>query len=221
MCPSCGHPLSQDPEFQAARRPRRTAGALGAALLLVLGLAALVKPPGPSAGPPGRVTTAPAPPTRPVKVAASDPPATATVGFPDPSRIAACLSPLGFATGELQKVPLGLWQAVSPKRLFRGEHGDINLFVSGPSSSIASVVELEANSHAADWKIARAELLRALPVLLKHLQLPASAELSQAIEADTGERPNDAVLLIGRVKVRYSTRPIGDLRSARVALTRR
>jgi hypothetical protein len=130
------------------------------------------------------------------------------------------LHPLGFKTGQLQKVPPGLWQAVSAKTLFHGDYGDVNLFVSGPSQSIAKTVELEANARAEGWQVARAELLRALPLLLEHLQLPTSAELFQAIDADTGERAGTAEFTVGSAKVCYSSRPMNDLRSATVSLTR-
>ncbi len=190
-----------------------------------MGLGALVKPPPPTAGPPGRSAAAPASvqPAQPAQRAPSSATrlgAAAVVGFPDPNQIAACLAPLGYSTGKLQKVPLGLWQAVSAKQLGRGD-GDVNLFVSGPSPSIATTVELEANAPADGWQVARAELLRALPVLFEHLRLSPSAELVQAIEGDAGERAIAAEFVVGDVTVRYATRPNGDLRTARVSLTRK
>jgi hypothetical protein len=199
---------------------------LAGVLLLAMGLGALVKPPAPTPGPPGIAKATPAPaqqpqqPAQPAKAKATSPPATAVFGFANPSKIAACLAPLGFKTGQFQKVPPGLWQAVSAKTLFQGDYGDVNLFVSGPSQSIAKTVELEANARAEGWQVARAELLRALPLLLEHLRLPTSAELFQAIEADTGDQASDAEFTVGGVKVRYSSQPMNDLRSARVSLTR-
>lgn len=189
-----------------------------------MGLGALVKPPAPTPGPPGPTKPAPAPvqqPAQPAKGTATSPPAAAVAGFANPSKIAACLAPLGYSTGKLQKVPLGLWQAVSAKSLFHGDYGDVNLFVSGPSQGIAKTVELEANARADQWQVARAELLRALPFLLEHLRLPTSAELFRAIEGDAGERTSDAEFVAGSAKVRYSSKPINELRSARVSLTRK
>lgn len=223
-CPSCGHPLGQDPKFQAARRPRRLATVLVGVLLLAMGLGALVKPPAPTPGPPGPKKATPAPaqaPQQPAKGKPTSPPAAVVAGFANPSKIAACLAPLGYSTGTLQKVPGGLWQAVSTKALFHGDYGDVNLFVSGPSQSIAKVVELEASAHAGGWNSAREELLRALPLLLENLRLPTSAELFRAIEGDTGERTSDAEFTVGNVKVRYSSQPMNDLRSATVSLKRK
>lgn len=229
-CPSCGHPLGQDPKFQAARRRPRTGAVLAGVLLLAMGLGALVKPPPPTPGPPSTAKAAPAPaqapqkpqqPAQPAKAKATSPPAAAAPGFANPSKIAACLAPLGFKTGQLQKVPGGMWQAVSAKSLFHGDYGDVNLFVSGPSARTATTVELEANARADRWPVARAELLRALPLLMEHLRLPTSAELLQAIEADTGEQASDAEFTVGNVKVRYSTRPTDGSRSARVSMTRK
>ncbi len=143
------------------------------------------------------------------------------LGFANPSKIAACLAPLGYSTGTLQKVPAGLWQAASTKSLFGGDYGDVNLFVSGPSQRIARTVELEANARADGWQVARTELLRALPFLLEHLRLPTSAELFQAIEADTGEQAGSAEFSVGSAKVIYATDAlVNDLRAARVTLTR-
>lgn len=174
------------------RRPRRLGRMLVGVLLLAMGLGALVKPPAP------------------------------TPGFVNPSKIAACLTPLGYSVGTLQKVPGELWQAVSAKPLFHGDYGDVNLFVSGPSERIARAVELEANACADRWPVARAELLRALPFLLEHLRLPISAELFQVIEADTGERAGTAEFMVGSAKVICATgAPVGDLRSARVSLARK
>jgi len=174
------------------RRPRRLGRMLAGVLLLAMGLGALVKPPAP------------------------------TPGFVNPIKIAACLTPLGYSVGTLQKVPGELWQAVSAKPLFHGDYGDVNLFVSGPSERIARAVELEANACADRWPVARAELLRALPFLLEHLRLPISAELFQVIEADTGERAGTAEFMVGSVRVIYATgAPVGDLRSARVSLVRK
>lgn len=174
------------------RRPRRLGRMLAGVLLLAMGLGALVKPPAP------------------------------TPGFVNPSKIAACLTPLGYSVGTLQKVPGELWQAVSAKPLFHGDYGDVNLFVSGPSERIARAVELEANACADRWPVARAELLRALPFLLEHLRLPISAELFQVIEADTGERAGTAEFMVGSAKVICATgAPVGDLRSARVSLARK
>lgn len=227
-CPSCGHPLGQDPKFQAARRPRRLATVLAGVLLLAMGLGALVKAPAPTPGPPGSAKAAPAPaqapqqrPTKAAPAKATSPPAAAAPGFANPSKIAACLAPLGYSTDTLQKVPGGLWQAVSAKRLFYGDYGDVNLFVSGPSQGVARIVELQANARADRWSVARAELLRALPFLLEHLRLPTSAELFQAIGADTGEQASDVEFTVGSVKVSYSSKPMNDLRSATVSLTRR
>lgn len=228
-CPSCGHPLGQDPKFQAARCRPRTGAVLAGVLMLAMGLGALVKPPAPTPGPPGPAKAAPAPaqpsppqrPTQPANSRAASQPAAAAVGFANPSKIAACLVPLGYSTGTLQKVPGGLWQAVSAKHLFHGDYGDVNLFVSGQSERIARIVELEANARADRWSVARAELLRALPFLLEHLRLPTSAELFQAIEADTGEQASDVEFTVGSVKVSYSSKPMNDLRSATVSLTRR
>lgn len=222
-CPSCGHPLAHDPKFQASRRPRRIATALVGVLLLAMGLGAIVKPPAPTPGSPGPAKPAPAPvrqPARSAKGQATSPPAAAVAGFANLSKIAACLAPLGYSTGKLQKVPLGLWQAVSAKSLLHGDYGDVNLFVSGPSQSIAMTVELEANARADQWQVARAELLRALPFLLEHLQLPTSAELFQAIEGDTGERACDAEFVVGGGKVRYFSRATNDLWNARVAVAK-
>lgn len=227
-CPSCGHPLGQDPKFQAARRPRRLGTVLAGVLLLAMGLGALVKPPAPTPGPRGPTKAAPAPtqapqqPQQPAKAMAASPPAAAAPGFANPSKIAACLAPLGYSTGTLQKVAGGLWQAVSAKHLFHGDYGNVNLFVSGQSERIARIVELEANARADRWPAARAELLRALPFLLEHLRLPTSAELFQAIEADTGERAGTAEFMVGSVRVIYATdAPNNDLRSATVSLTRK
>lgn len=224
-CPSCGHPLGQDPKFQAARRPRRLGTVLAGVLLLAMGLGALVKAPAPTPGPPSSAKAAPAraqaqAPQLPAKAKATSPPAAAAPGFANPSKIAACLESLGYSTDKLQQVPLGLWQAVSVKRLFHGDYGDVNLFVSGPSQRIARIVELEANAGADRWPVARDELLRALPLLLEHLRLPTSAELFQAIEADTGGQASDAEFVVGNAKVRYSSRPMNDLRSAIISLTR-
>lgn len=203
---------------------------LAGVLLLAMGLGALVKPPPPTPGPPSSAKAAPAPaqapqqpqqPAQPAKAKATSPPAAAAPGFANPSKIAACLAPLGFKTGQLQKVPGGLWQAVSAKTLFHGDYGDVNLFVSGQSERVARLVELEANARADRWPAARAELLRALPFLLEHLRLPTSAELFQAIEADTGEQASDAEFTVGNVKVRYSSEPMNDLWSATVSLTRK
>ncbi|MCA8975627.1 MAG: hypothetical protein KDC98_12975 [Planctomycetes bacterium] len=143
-------------------------------------------------------------------------------GFPSPSKIAACLVPLGYSTGTLQKVPPGMWQAVSAKALFHGNYGDVNLLVSGPSQTTAKTIELEANSNADGWQAARAELLRALPFLFQQLRLPTSDELLKAVESDTGERAGTAEFTVGIAKVVYATdAPTNDQRSARVMLTRR
>lgn len=227
-CPSCGHPLGQDPKFQAARRRPRTGAVLAGVLLLAMGLGALVKPPAPTPGPPGPAKATPTPaqqpqhPAQPAKAKATSSPAAPAPGFANPSKIAACLAPLGYSPGTLKKVPGGLWQAVSAKTLFHGDYGDVNLFVSGQSERIARHVELEANARADRWPAARAELLRALPFLLEHLRLPTSAELFQAIEADTGERAGTVEFLVGSAKVIYATdAPNNDLRSATVTLTRK
>ena len=112
-------------------------------------------------------------------------------------------------------------KAVSAKHLFHGDYGNVSLFVSGPSQRLAKTVELEANARADRWSVARAELLRALPFLLEHLRLPTSAELFQAIEADTGEQAGSAEFSVGSAKVIYATdAPVNDLRAARVSLTR-
>lgn len=226
-CPSCGHPLGADPKFQAARRPRRLGRMLVGVLLLAMGLAALVKPPAPTPHPAGPAKAVPATaqqpqqPAQPAKAKATSPPAAAP-GFANPSKIAACLAPLGYSADKLTKVPGELWQAVSAKHLFHGDYGNVNLFVSGPSQRIATTVELEANARADRWPVARAELLRALPFLLEHLRLPTSAELFQAIEADTGERAGTAEFTVGSAKVIYATGvPVDDLRSATVSLTRK
>lgn len=204
---------------------------LAGVLLLAMGLGALVKPPAPTPGPPSSAKAASAPaqapqppqqPAQPARAKATSPPVAAAPGFANPSKIAACLAPLGYSTGTLQMVPGGLWQAVSAKHLFHGDYGNVNLFVSGQSERIARIVELEANARADRWPVARAELLRALPFLLEHLRLPTSAELFQAIEADSGERAATAEFTVGSARVIYATdAPNNDLRSATVSLTRK
>jgi len=197
-----------------------------------MGLGALVKPPPPAVGGPTVARANDAAPSTPVatasaKTTAPDPRATTAHGFSNPNKIAACLAPLGFETGKLQSLkiarkeyPLGIWQALSAKQLFHGECGDVILFVSGASNTLANVVELEANARVNGWTTARSELLQALPVLLKHLQLPKAAELLQMIEQDVGDRVVEAEFDIGSAKAHYISRTVAELRSVCVRLTR-
>ena len=124
---------------------------------------------------------------------------------------------LGFKTGELQKVPLNLWQAVSPKSL--GD-GDVNLFVCGSSASTVKTVELEATASAAGISTALGELLRALPVLLKELGLPTPNGLAAAIEKDTAAATTaETTMDVAGVRIECIARTLGDQRSVCVRLT--
>jgi hypothetical protein len=124
---------------------------------------------------------------------------------------------LGFKTGELQKVPLNLWQAVSPKFL---ADGDVNLFVCGLSASTVKSVELEATASRAGISAALGELLRALPVLLKELGLPTPNGLAAAIEKDAAAATTaETAIEVAGVRIECIARTLGEQRSVRVRLT--
>lgn len=225
-CPYCGHPLGQDPKFQASRRPRRIGTALVGVLLLAMGLGALVKPPPPTPGPPstpGRTS----PPAQPMgKVARPKPSPSMAPGFGNLDEIAACLKPLGFKKEEIQQVLPGRWQAGAMKQLFQREYGDVYLTVSGPSPAISSSVELVANARVRDWAAARSELRKALPVLMNHLQLSLSEDLTQAVEVDAeaqqdGKGIAERTVEVNGVNVHCISRCMDDLRSVEVRFTRK
>lgn len=184
----------------------------------MVGLGALVKPSSPTTG--GATSTPSAKSSAAPRPSSPKTPALAAAGprsLGDPRTVAACLASLGFKTGELQKVPLNLWQAVSPKVL---ADGDVNLFVCGLSPSTLKTVELEATASAAGLRAAIDELLRALPILLKELTLPMPGELAATIEAAaTATGMAESALEVAGVRVECTARTLGDQRAVRVRLT--
>lgn len=194
-----------------------------------MGVGTLVKPSPPTTGAtnsPRNTTKGAVSRTPPPKSPAAVRPASTSLPAPgeaeplslgDPKKIARCLAPLGFKTGELQKVPLNLWQSVSPKFL---ADGDVNLFVSGASASTVSTVELDATAGLAGIAAARSELLRALPVLMKELNLSMPGELTAALENNAAAGTNETSLAVAGVKIQCVARILGDQRSVCVRFTR-